>query len=100
MDENGGAFRQDEVLAGQIIDQNRNLAVRVERQEGLGLLLALAHIHRLEVVGEAHLLQRDQNLDAVGRGECMNFDHLCLHRLSVLSLERVMTIPGILRQPG
>jgi hypothetical protein len=63
-EQNGARFHHGKV----IVDQARHLAVGVQFQELRPLLLALGQIERLHGIAQAHLLQRDGNLVAIGRG--------------------------------
>jgi hypothetical protein len=59
----------------RMINQGRDTVVRRHREKVGFELLALADIHRLDVVGDPGLLEEDRDLMAVGRGPIVEVDH-------------------------
>ena len=59
----------------RLIDHGRDAVVRGHREEFGFELLALADVHRLDVVGKPGLLEEDRDLVAVGRGPIIDVDH-------------------------
>jgi hypothetical protein len=57
------------------IDQRRNAVVRGDGEEFRLELLALADIHRHDVVGQPGLLEEDRDLVPIGRGPIVEVDH-------------------------
>jgi hypothetical protein len=77
VDQDGAGFHHlDGLAVGAVgVDDGRDLAVRVDGDEGRRELLALRDIHLVHPVGQLAFLQHDGNLAAVGRAPCVQFDH-------------------------
>ncbi len=60
---------------GRVVDQRRDAVVGRHRQKVRLELLALADVHRLDVVGEAGLLEEDRDLVAVRRRPIVEVEH-------------------------
>src|SRR5581483_4311125 len=58
-----------------VVDDDGNLAVRIELFELRLVLLALPHVDGLDGVGEAKLLEQDEDLLHVRTGEGVKVDH-------------------------
>ena len=69
IEQDRAGFEQAERLAaGAVgIEDRRDLAVRIERQEFRRLLVVLAEVDQMRLVGQPGLLQHDRHLHAVGR---------------------------------
>src|SRR5262249_21215620 len=63
-----GSEKPERRTAGPVgINDRRNLAVRVQGQELRRLLLVHAEVDDVRLIGHPHLLERDRNLDPIGR---------------------------------
>jgi len=62
-------------LPGIGIDNDRNLGVRIQRGESVGVLRALPDVHDLRFVVETEFFQRDCNLMGGGRSVSVKSNH-------------------------
>ena len=78
VDQNRARFEQREWLAvGTVgVEDRGDLVVRVERQELGRHLVVGVERHAMHFVGQAHFLQHDRDLHAVGRGQRVELQSL------------------------
>src|SRR6185437_5610420 len=62
-------------VGGRMVDDRGDAVVRRDREERRLELLALADVHRMDLVLEPGLLEEERDLVAVGRGPVMKVDH-------------------------
>ena len=63
-----GLEQRQRLAAGPVrIEDGRNLAVRIQRQEFRRLLVVLVEVDQMHLVGQSDLFQHDRDLDAVRR---------------------------------
>jgi hypothetical protein len=76
--QDGARLRQrDGLAAGPFaIDQHRDLAERIEREELRRLVLALVERDRVQLVGQGAFLERDARAHPVRSSCCVQFDHV------------------------
>jgi hypothetical protein len=78
IEQHGAGFEHRDRLAAagrRAIDQRGDAVVRGDGEEFRLELLALADVHRHEVVGQPGLLEEDRDLVAVRRGPIVEVDH-------------------------
>ncbi|MFO0636355.1 MAG: hypothetical protein U0168_26290 [Nannocystaceae bacterium] len=74
VEQDRAALEHDEVLR-VVVDDHRDAAVGVEREEPRLALLEPRQVDRAHRVGQRQLLERDGDLAAVGRGRGQQLDH-------------------------
>ena len=82
IEQDRAGLEQAERLAARAvgIDDRRDLAVRVERQEFRRPGLVLADVDQMRLVGQADLLERDRDLHAVRRRQRIELDAVGVFR--------------------